>query len=198
MLRNVKWKTGMIVLMHTNPWINSFGDGPWSHVAMVIMVDEVPHLFEITGSGECKATLKPLMPEFRRVLSVGNNVVAFRKIHGLTKDVRKKLSEFAHAVVSNGRKYSHIYWREVFQRLLGWAFPLDTPDIASRGSDCSSIIAETLHKNGVLKRSVRAFEILPSDYSKGAMRLPLRGPNMRWGTMNFVRTSQVKQKEKKT
>ena len=63
LLRKIKFQTGDLILFHCNPFITTFSDGNWSHVGMVIVGNSgIPRLFEITGSGRCEATAKPLHP----------------------------------------------------------------------------------------------------------------------------------------
>ena len=186
-LRHCQFKTGDIVLFHCNPFITTFGDGPWSHVAIVVIGRSgIPRLFEITGSGKCEAAAKPLRPCILENLMKGDHVVAFRRIHPAPDEER--IRNFAMECIRKRDVYDHFYWATTFQRIFSWCFPINMrrEHVGENTHICSSIIADALAYADVLKPNTNTVEILPSDFASDDGRLSLRSP-YRFGPLHFLR-----------
>ena len=177
LLRNIRFKTGDILLFHSNPFILTFGDGPWSHVAMVVVgASGVPRLFEITGSGECVARAKPLRPLLIKTLEKGDHVVAMRRITPAPDP--QKILQFASDCIRRKEVYGHFYWVTTFDRIFGALFPINANrDSVGEGAHfCSSIIADALKAAKILGKESCSLEILPSDFGVENDRLVFREP----------------------
>lgn len=186
LLRSVRWRTGDIVLFHSNAFIQTGGDGMWSHVGVVIVGKSgVPRLFEITG-GHVFATVEPLQKMLVEELLQGDRVVAFRRISPAPDE--KLLRRYARECMKTRVNYEHVYWRAGFQRLFGSMFPIHCEDEQiGHGSICSSIVVDALRGCGVLA-PVNSFAILPHDFGvqDTHKRLPLK-EGYTWGPLTFLR-----------
>lgn len=182
---DVQFRSGDVILFHSNPWIQGVADGEWSHVGIVVVgKSKEPKLFDITGGNQVAAA-KPFMPILKKELMQGDRVVAFRRPSPAPPS--KLLCHFARDCVRKKMPYEHVYWRAGFVRFFGWAFPLDTRH-GGIGAMCSSLVCDALKACGVLDAKVESFEVLPPDFGSGDIgsRLPLRPP-YRWGPLTFLR-----------
>lgn len=190
LLGDAKFRSGDVILFHSNPWIQGVADGEWSHVGIVVVGRSgVPKLFEITGGNQF-ASARPLLPILEKELLQGDRVVAYRR--PFPSPPGPLLCHFARDCVRKKVPYEHVYWRASFVRMFGWAFPLDTRH-GGVGAMCSSIVCDALKSCGVLETSVESFEMLPADFGSGdiAAILPLRG-QYRWGPLTFLRMRDSK------
>ena len=186
LMRSVRWRTGDVVLFHSNAFIQSGGDGVWSHVGVVVVGKSgIPRLFEITG-GHVYATVAPLQQMLVNEMLQGDRVVAFRRITPAPNE--KLLRRYARECMKTRVNYEHVYWRAGFQRFFGSTFPIHCEDEQiGHGSICSSIVADALRSCGALNR-VNSFEILPHDFGVAdtPKRLPLTN-GYQWGPLTFLR-----------
>lgn len=189
LLRSVRWRTGDVVLFHSNAFIQTGGDGAWSHVGVVIVGKSgVPRLFEITG-GNVYASAKPLKKMLVEELLQGDRVVAFRRMQPPPDE--SLLRRYARECASSRVNYEHVYWRAGFQRLFGVGFPIVCEDERiGHGTICSAIVVDALKSCGAVdgRRSANSFEILPHDFAAQdvSKRLPLRKP-YEWGKLTYLR-----------
>lgn len=191
----VKWRTGDIILYHSNAYINTFANGKWSHVGMVcIGVSGVPFVFDLTGTRRV-CSIRPLIPEIISELWHGDRVVAFRRI--TPSPDRRGIKRYIRHLIATKVTYDHLYWRAAFRRIFGWVFPLETEDPAAKinnRSICSSVIVRVLQQNGVVQESIHSFDILPHDFGE---RIPSRIPlttKYKWGPVIFLRMLALQQK----
>ena len=188
---------GDIVLFHSNAFIQTGGDGMWSHVGVVIVGKSgVPRLFEITG-GHVFATVEPLQKMLVEELLQGDRVVAFRRISPAPNE--KLLRRYARECMKTRVNYEHVYWRAGFQRLFGSMFPIHCEDEQiGNGSICSSIVVDALRDVGCsLLSTLSPFcpMILVQDTHK---RLPLK-EGYTWDLSPFsaCRLAACRRKKKK-
>ena len=175
-IEDFSFRTGDIILYHSNPFINWFTNSKWSHIAMVIEGKATLRLFEITGSSHY-ATAKPLLPELKKHLQDHRVVVGIRRLH--PPPDANKLRKFTRMALQNKTHYEHVYWREFYQRLFGVLFPIKISDLdtAPNTTICSSFIAEALRHAGVLSTDVHPLQILPGDFGETTQQpIPLQDP----------------------
>lgn len=175
-IEDFSFRTGDIILYHSNPFINWFTNSKWSHVAMVLEGRTSLRLFEITGTSHY-ATAKPLLSELKRDMNDHRIVIGVRRLH--PPPDANKLREFARMALQNKTHYEHVYWREFYQRLFGVFFPIKISDLdtAPNATICSSLIAEALQHANVLKNTVHPLKILPGDFGETTQQpIPLQNP----------------------
>ena len=184
-LRSIDFQDFDLIFFHSNVFI-SLSTGCWSHVGIIVRrtADGVPLLFDITGSHgiDLQAAHKVLTKE----LFKSDRVIAMRRISP-APDAKMLRQLRAYVVAQTDTRYTHKYWRTLFRRLFGWAFPLPRTN-APTESICSELIADVLAHCGLLHTSVHVQDVFPDDMAKG---LPL-APGYSWGPLTFIRLLRSK------
>ena len=184
-LRSIDFQDFDLIFFHSNVFI-SLSTGCWSHVGIIVRrtADGVPLLFDITGSHgiDLQAAHKVLTKE----LFKSDRVIAMRRISP-APDAKMLHQLRAYVVAQTDTRYTHKYWRTLFRRLFGWAFPLPRTN-APTESICSELIADVLAHCGLLHTSVHVQDVFPDDMAKG---LPL-APGYSWGPLTFIRLLRSK------
>ena len=186
LLKNIQWKTGDIILFHSNPFINLFTNSIWSHVGIVLVGNSgKARIFEITAHSHY-VSLNPLIDEITDELSNGNNVIAYRRISPAPD--AKKLKSFAIQSIKDKVHYDHVYWREFHKRIFGSLFPIKTTQsdaTVDKTTLCSGLIASALQYSGVLNKDRNSLEFLPTDF--GEMQVSNTLPPYEFGPLTFVK-----------
>ena len=184
LLHHITFRTGDIILVHSNPFINGFAGGEWSHVGMVIIGNSgEPRLFDMDPLGP-KAT--PLIPYLVENLSKGDHVVAYRRFDPpLPPHAAKLLRQFALNTIRFNIPYEHFYWRTIFRKIFGAFFPIEMRDDAvGTGSICSTLMVDALQACGVIAKT-NSMSILPSDFGADSV-IALHKP-YRFNDVVFIR-----------
>lgn len=170
-------KTGDIVLMGGTSIfsraIRMLTGSRWSHVAMVMRVDEhdMLLLWESTTNGHGTdvqtGTIKrgvQLVPLSKRVGDHAGDL-AFRPLsRGLTRSEMAALNEFRHAVKDKGYDFDGLeLLRAALDDGLFWK---NREDLSA--FFCSELIAETYQAIGFLSEDKPSNEYTPNDFSSGA------------------------------
>ena len=159
-LEDIQWKTGDIVLFHSNPAINFVLSSVWSHVALVIVPkrpqNSQPFMLDITSSTRTPA-VRPLLPILMKEFWTSTRTVAYRSIaHSLDNDT------IATYLQTNTLLYNHHYWKVVFNRLFG-SFFMQFDKTGERTTFCSELIHDTLLYCSAVKDTHRKVP-LPGDF----------------------------------
>jgi len=191
-IEDLQFKSGDIILYHSNPFINWFTNSAWSHVSMVIIGRSgIPRLFEITGTSHY-ATAKILMPELKKELSDNNVVLGLRRLHPPPDE--EKLRNFVVDTLQSNTHYEHVYWREFYQRLFGTFFPIKISNLdtwSNKSTICSSLIAEAYQYAGILSSSVHPLKILPADFGESLDRPLQFVKEFKLGPIIFLRKKHL-------
>lgn len=188
LLKDIAWKTGDIILYHTNPFIHLFTNSIWSHVGIVVIGKSgLPRILEITAHSHY-VSLNKLHEELKNELSNGNNVIAFRRITPAPDET--KLKKFAIKVVKDKVHYDHVYWREFHKRIFGNLFPIkttnkDATEVTS--TVCSGLIASALQDIGILEKQKNHLEYLPTDFGDDEKQMLNFNRPYKMGPLIFVK-----------
>lgn len=151
-------------------FLNGRGDGekmigwltgaPVSHVAMVVVVDGVPHLWE-ADFGQAKEGARLLGLEKKLAGYKGENVVGVRRLVG-----REVALDEVVPIVEDlvGKKMDRMMWAYVLGPMA------ESPD----QTFCSQLVATTLQRLGLLDKKRRASSFSPSELAFDS--LPGLGP----------------------
>ena len=186
--KDVKWRTGVLLLYHSNPFINFFTNDVWSHVGLVVVGKSGrPRVFEITGTS-FYATLNFLDEEMEKEMANGDCAMAFRRIEPPPDPA--SIKEFIVEAVRRRVRYEHVYWREFFRRLFQNLFPIGVSNadrISKNSTVCSALITEALQHAGVLSTNIHPLEVLPHDFGENSSRPVAMADKYRMGPVTFLR-----------
>jgi len=158
-LKDIRWRTGDILLFHSNPAINFVLSSVWSHVGLVIVPNtpnSQPFMLDITSFTHNPA-VRPLLPILMKEFWTNTRLVAYRSIaRPLDANI------IASYLKTNKMMYNHHYWKVVFNRLFG-SFFMRFDKTGKRTTFCSELIYDTLRYCGAVNDTDR-YTPLPEDF----------------------------------